>query len=44
MVERPALLVGLATAALTKRQEAELKAAEMKTLGFSFGVTKMEMI
>ena len=39
---RPAMLYGLETVALTKRQEAELEVAELKMLRFSLGVTKME--
>ena len=41
---RPALLYGLETVALTKRQEAELEVAELKMLRFSLGVTRMDRI
>ncbi len=41
-VVRPALLYGLETAALTKRQEAELEVAELKMLIFSLRVTRMD--
>ena len=34
------MLYGLETVALTKRQEAEMKMAELKMLRFSLGVTK----
>ena len=43
-VVRPALLYGLETVALTKRQEAELEVAELKMLRFSLGVTRMDRI
>ena len=36
---RPAMLYGLETVALTKRQEAEMEVAELKMLRFSLGVT-----
>ena len=39
---RPAMLYGLETAALTKRQEMEV--AELKMLRFSLGVTRMDKI
>ena len=39
---RPAMLYGLETVALTKRQEAEMEVAELKMLRFSFGVTRMD--
>ena len=39
---RPAMLYGLETVALTKRQEAEM--AELKMLQFSLGVTRMDKI
>ena len=39
---RPAMLYGLETVALTKRQEAEM--AELKMLRFSLGVTRMDKI
>ena len=38
---RPAILYGLETVALTKRQAAEMEVAELKMLGFSLGVTIM---
>ncbi|XP_058483140.1 uncharacterized protein LOC131458247 [Solea solea] len=43
-VVRPAMMYGLQTVALRKRQEAELEVAEMKMLRFSLGVTKMDRI
>ena len=39
---RPAMLYGLETVALTKRQEAEMEVAELKMLRFSLGETRME--
>ena len=41
---RPAMLYGLETVALTKRQEAEMEVAELKMLRFSLGVTRMNKI
>ena len=41
---RPALLYGLDTVVLTKRQDAEMEVAELKMLGFSLGVTRMDKI
>ena len=41
---RPAMLYGLETVALTKRQEAEMEVAELKMLPFSLGVTRMDNI
>ena len=41
---RPAMLYGLETVPLTKKQEAELAVAELKMLRFSLGVTRMEKI
>ena len=41
---RPAMLYGLDTVALTKRQEAEMEVAELKMLRFSLGVTRMDTI
>ena len=41
---RPAMMYGLETIALTKRQEAELEVAEMKMLRFSLGVTRLDKI
>ncbi|KAF7696815.1 hypothetical protein HF521_005233 [Silurus meridionalis] len=43
-VVRPAMLYGLETVALRKRQEVELKVAELKMLRFSLGVTRMDRI
>ncbi|KAM8853652.1 putative transposon-derived protein F52C9.6 [Synchiropus picturatus] len=43
-VVRPAMLYGLETVALRKRQEAGLKLAEMKMLSFSLGVSSMDRI
>lgn len=44
MVVRPAMLYGLDTVSLKKRQEAELKVAELKMLRFALGVTRMDRI
>ena len=41
---RPAMLYGLETVALTKRQEAEMEVAELKMLRFLLGVTRMDKI
>ena len=41
-VVRPAMLYGLETVALSKRQEAELEVAEVKMLRFSLGVTRLD--
>ena len=43
-VVRPAMLYGLDTVPLTKKQEAELAVAELKMLRFSLGFTRMEKI
>ncbi|RJG11798.1 hypothetical protein D4A39_16960, partial [Alcanivorax profundi] len=43
-VVRPAMLYGLETVALRKRQEEELEVAELKMLRFSLGVTRMDRI
>ncbi|XP_065671877.1 uncharacterized protein LOC136089732 [Hydra vulgaris] len=43
-VVRPAMLYGLETVALTKRQVSEMEVSEMKMLRFSFGVTKKDRI
>ena len=43
-VVRPAMLYGLETVPLTKKQEAELAAAELKMLRFSLGVTRINKI
>ena len=40
---RPAMLYGLETVALTKRQEAEMEVAELKMLRSKLGVTKSGM-
>ena len=39
-----AMLYGLETVALTKRQEAEMEVAELKMLRFSLGLTRMDKI
>ena len=44
MVVRPAILYGLETVPLIKKQEAELAVAELKMLRFSLGVTRMDKI
>ena len=41
---RQAMLYGLETVALTKRQEAEMEVAELKVLRFSLGVTRINKI
>ena len=41
---RPAMLYGLETMVLMKRQEAEMEVAELKMLRFSLGVTRMDKI
>ena len=43
-VVRPAMLYGLETVSLTKKQEAELAVAELKMLRFSLEVTRMDKI
>ena len=43
-VVRPAMLYGLETVSLTKKQEAEPAVAELKMLRFSLGVTRMDKI
>ena len=43
-VVRPAMMYGLETVAMLKRQESELEVAEMKMLRFELGVTRMDMI
>ncbi|MCJ8736401.1 hypothetical protein PDJAM_G00257500 [Pangasius djambal] len=43
-VVRAAMLYGLETVALWKRQEAELEVAELKMLRFSLGVTRLDRI
>ena len=41
---RPAMLYGLETVALKKRQEAEMEVAELNMLRFTLGVTRMDKI
>ncbi|KAK3560905.1 hypothetical protein QTP86_022883 [Hemibagrus guttatus] len=43
-VVRPAMLYGLETVSLKKRQESELEVAELKMLSFSLGVTRLDRI
>ncbi|KAK3544146.1 hypothetical protein QTP86_002967 [Hemibagrus guttatus] len=43
-VGRPAMLYGLETVSLRKRQESELEVAELKMLRFSLGVTRLDRI
>ncbi|KAK3553295.1 hypothetical protein QTP86_032750 [Hemibagrus guttatus] len=43
-VVRPAMLYGLETVSLRKRQESELEVAELKMLRFSLGVTRLDWI
>ncbi|XP_060718066.1 uncharacterized protein LOC132840435 [Tachysurus vachellii] len=43
-VVRPAVLYGLETVSLKKRQESELEVAELKMLRFSLGVTRLDRI
>ncbi|KAK3569080.1 hypothetical protein QTP86_022114, partial [Hemibagrus guttatus] len=43
-VVRPAMLYGLETVSLRKRQESELGVAELKMLRFSLGVTRLDRI
>ncbi|MCJ8729260.1 hypothetical protein PDJAM_G00104010 [Pangasius djambal] len=43
-VVRLAMLYGLETVSLKKRQESELEVAELKMLRFSFGVTRLDRI
>ncbi|KAK3510464.1 hypothetical protein QTP70_008662 [Hemibagrus guttatus] len=43
-VVRPAMLYGLQTVSLRKRQESELEVAELKMLRFSLGVTRLDRI
>ena len=43
-VVRPAMMYGLETVPLTKKQEAELAVAELKMLRFSFEVMRMDKI
>ena len=41
---RPAMLYGMETVALTRRQEAELEVAELRMLRFALGVTRLDEI
>ena len=43
-IVRPAMLYGLETVPLTKKQQAELAVAELKMLRFCLGVTRMDKI
>ncbi|KAK3526319.1 hypothetical protein QTP70_022745, partial [Hemibagrus guttatus] len=43
-VVRPAMLYGLETVSLRKRQESKLEVAELKMLRFSLGVTRLDRI
>ncbi|KAK3521139.1 hypothetical protein QTP86_033416 [Hemibagrus guttatus] len=43
-VVRPAMLYGLETVSLRKRQESELEGAELKMLRFSLGMTRLDRI
>ena len=43
-LERPAMLYGLETVALTRKEEMELKVAVLKMLWFSLGVTRLDRI
>ncbi|KAK3556613.1 hypothetical protein QTP70_010810 [Hemibagrus guttatus] len=43
-VVRPAMLYGLETVSMRKRQESELEVAELKMLRFSLGVTRLDRI
>ncbi|XP_051788414.1 uncharacterized protein LOC127529327 [Erpetoichthys calabaricus] len=43
-VVRPAMLYGLETVALTRKQETELEVAELKMLRLALGVTRMDSI
>ncbi|KAK3568487.1 hypothetical protein QTP86_008540 [Hemibagrus guttatus] len=43
-VVRPAMMYGLETVSLRKRQESELEVAELKMLRFSLGVTRLDRI
>ena len=43
-VVRPAMMYGLETVAVTKKQMEEMEVAEMKMLRFAMGVTKKDMI
>ena len=41
---KPAMLYGMETVAMTKRQEGELEVAELRMLRFAMGVTRMDKI
>ncbi|XP_061651845.1 uncharacterized protein LOC133488234, partial [Phyllopteryx taeniolatus] len=43
-VVRPAMMYGLETVALKRKQEAEMEVAEMKMLRFALGVTRLDKI
>ncbi|KAK3543902.1 hypothetical protein QTP70_030896 [Hemibagrus guttatus] len=43
-VVRPAMLYGLETVSLRKRQESALEVAELKMLRFALGVTRLDRI
>ena len=43
-VVRPAMLYGLETVALTRKQEMELEVAGLRRLRFSLGVTRLDRI
>ena len=43
-VVRPAMLYGMETVALMRRQEAELEVAELRMLRFAMGVTRLDKI
>ena len=43
-VVRPAMMSGLETLAIGRRQEAELEVAELKMLRFSLGITRMNRV
>ena len=44
MLVRPAMMYGLETVALTKRQTAKLEVAKMKKLRFSLAVARLDKI
>ena len=43
-VVRPAMLYGMETVALTRRQEAELEVAELRMLRIAMGMTRLDNI
>ena len=43
-IVRPAMLYGMETVAMTKRQERKMEVAEMKMLRFSLGVTRVNRL